>query len=125
MYRCTPARRVVYKFSVLTTTIHTLQYGHGHTRTNTFDADGYFRTTLGKEMSDHHPMFGTDPGPFNLDARPGFGKELSRLYTEWSNAHPNHSRIQGMEAHKTIALSILHKFPTHRELANEVSIPRI
>jgi len=64
----------------------------------------------------HHPMFGRDPGPFNPDARPGFGRELSRRYTDWSNAHPDHSREEGQAAHRAIAEEITPRFPTHREL---------
>ena len=64
----------------------------------------------------HHPMFGSDPGPFNLDARPGFGKELSRRYTEWSYAHDNHTRAEGMAQHKAIVAEIQPLFPTYREI---------
>lgn len=74
-------------------------------------------------MSDHHPMFGKDPGPFNLDARPGFGEELSRRYAEWSESHPDHSREEGQAAHKHIAAEIQHRFPTHRELKIGASGP--
>jgi hypothetical protein len=68
-------------------------------------------------MSDHHPMFGSDPGPLNPDARPGFGKELSRLYSEWSNSHPDHSREEGQAVHQQIAAELTPRFPTYRELA--------
>lgn len=62
-------------------------------------------------------MFNHDyvPPAFNPEYREGFGEALSEEYTRWSNAHPEHTREEGMKAHKEIAARLLEKFPSVME----------
>lgn len=53
---------------------------------------------------------------FNSDARPGFGKALSKEYSEWSEANPGHSKKEGMAKHAEICARLEQKFPTFREI---------
>lgn len=61
-------------------------------------------------MEDH------EPPPFNPEYRKGFGEALDKEYTAWSLAHPDHSREEGMAAHKEIAERLKSQFPSVREL---------
>lgn len=51
------------------------------------------------------------PPPFNPEFRPGFGEALSAAYTQWSEAHPNHTREEGQEAHARLAEELTPQFP--------------
>jgi hypothetical protein len=59
---------------------------------------------------DDPPMY--DIGPFNPEFRPGFGEALDKEYTAWSEANPNHTREEGMKAHREISARLMEKFPT-------------
>lgn len=72
---------------------------------------------LRKSNPAYHPMFNSvEPVFLNPQARPGFGKALSKAYAEWSENNPGHSREQGMEAHAKLADELRQHYPTYGEL---------
>lgn len=62
-------------------------------------------------------MFGKrEPLYLNPDARPGYGKALSKAYTEWCEKHEDSTQEERKQAYADLAEQIKEKFPTWREL---------
>jgi len=56
------------------------------------------------------------PPPFNPHYRPGFGEAIGKAYAEWSNSHPEHTREEGVKAHREICERLEPQFPSAAEL---------
>lgn len=71
-----------------------------------------------KKSNHHHDsMFGNiEPLYFNPEARPGFGKALSKAYAEWSEQNDGHSREEGQAKYKELAKELESKFPMWKDL---------
>lgn len=52
------------------------------------------------------------PPPFNPEFRPGLGEAVSKAYSEWSYAHPNHSHEDGREAYQRIHAELQPNYPS-------------
>jgi hypothetical protein len=58
----------------------------------------------------------SEPCGFNPEFRPGFGDEVSRMYSSFCENNPGLTRLLRKRVHRVIEDSVIHKFPTTVEL---------